>query len=109
MPAIRVIGKFRTASAAPLRALSRQPRAVAASALQSGLLRIAAVRAYVEEPCPVGAFGHLGLVATSLFSWRENAIAKEPGSGYPEGWSWGSWLGASLVAQTLSSLPRLQP
>jgi hypothetical protein len=60
----------------------------------------------------VGLLNKLGwgrFLATPLFSLRGNAIAKEPGSSYPEGWPWVSWLGASLVAQTLSSLPRLQP
>ena len=46
---------------------------------------------------------------TPLFSLRENAIAKEPGSGYSEGWSCVFWLGASLVAPTPASRPRLQP
>src|SRR5262249_5690237 len=43
---------------------------------------------------------------TPLFSLRENAIAKEPGLSYPEPWPCVSRLGASMVAQTLSSLPR---
>jgi bifunctional non-homologous end joining protein LigD len=44
---------------------------------------------------------------TPLFSLRENAIAQEPGSGYPERWRCVSRLGAPLVAQTPSSLPRM--
>src|SRR5262245_52666847 len=43
---------------------------------------------------------------TPLFSLRENAIAQEPGLSYPESWRCVSWLGASVVAQTPSSLPR---
>ena len=35
---------------------------------------------------------------TPLFSLRENAIAKEPGSSYPERWRCVSRLGASMVA-----------
>jgi hypothetical protein len=50
-----------------------------------------------------------GSLQPPLFSRRENAIAKEPGSSYPEGWPCVSWLGASLVARTPASLPRLQP
>src|SRR5262249_47829527 len=46
---------------------------------------------------------------TPLFSLRENAIAKEPGPSYPERWRCAPVLGASLVAQTPSSLPRMKP
>jgi hypothetical protein len=42
-----------------------------------------------------------------LFSLRENAIAKEPGSSYPGRWRCVSWVGASMVAQTPWSLPRM--
>src|SRR6516165_3328208 len=44
---------------------------------------------------------------TRLFSLRENAIAKEPGLGYPERWRCVSRLGASMVVETPSSLPRM--
>ena len=44
---------------------------------------------------------------TPLFSLRENAIAKEPGLSYPERWRCVSRLGASMVAQTPWSLPRM--
>jgi tRNA(Arg) A34 adenosine deaminase TadA len=43
---------------------------------------------------------------TPLFSLRENVIAQEPGLSYPAPWRCASRLGASLVAQTPSSLPR---
>jgi hypothetical protein len=35
---------------------------------------------------------------TRLYSLREHAIAKEPGSSYPDRWPWVSRLGASVVA-----------
>ncbi len=43
---------------------------------------------------------------TPLFSLRENAIAQESGLSYRESWRCVSRLGASVVSQTLSSLPR---
>ena len=52
---------------------------------------------------------HADVDVTPFFSLRENAIAKEPGSSYPERWRWVSRLGASLVAQTPSSLPVWDP
>ena len=48
---------------------------------------------------------HPAIDGTPLFSLRENAIAKEPGPSYPERRRCASRLGASLVAQTPSSLP----
>jgi hypothetical protein len=44
---------------------------------------------------------------TPLYSLREHAIAKEPGSSYPERWPCVSRLGASMVAQAPRSLPRM--
>src|SRR5262245_17131199 len=44
----------------------------------------------------------------TLFSLRENAIAKEPGLSYPERWRCVSRLGASMVAQIPASLPRIR-
>src|SRR5262249_17854321 len=71
---------------------------------------------YEAAPCSAGGGGsgtggphvrHTAVDGTPLFSLRENAIAKEPGSSYPERWPCVSRLGASLVAQTPWSLPRM--
>jgi hypothetical protein len=43
---------------------------------------------------------------TPLFPLRENAIAKEPGLRYAKRWQCVFRLGASVVVQTPSSLPR---
>jgi hypothetical protein len=50
---------------------------------------------------------HTLVDVTPLFSLRENAIAKEPVLRYAERWRCVSRLGASVVVQTLSSLPRM--
>ena len=50
---------------------------------------------------------HPAVDVTPLSSLRENAIPKEPGVSYPERWWCVFWLGASMVAQAPSSLPRM--
>jgi hypothetical protein len=76
-------------------------------------VRITAAR--LEPPAPAEGFDRLyhvriveggGFEVTPLYSLRENAITKEPGASYPERRRCASRLGASMVAQTPSSLPR---
>ena len=60
-----------------------------------------------REPETAAAVAAIGSNVTPLFSLRENAIAQEPGPSYPERWRCVSRLGAPLVAQTPSRLPRM--
>jgi predicted component of type VI protein secretion system len=63
-------------------------------------VRIACAPRSTRRTDRLAALGKLAgerFLATPIFSLRENAIAKEPGSGYPEDWPCVSWLGALLV------------
>jgi hypothetical protein len=71
---------------------------------------VALARVYLLAPgdiCPTCPQQSVCPDQTLLFSLRENAIAKEPQASYPERWWCVSRLGASMVAQTPASLPRM--
>src|SRR6516225_6895553 len=85
-----------------------QTRLVGTASLRSGAPAAIALKNLRRRVGPPRA-GHFGLRAhvneTPLFSLGENAIAKEPGSSYPERWRCVSRLGASMVAVAPSRHP----